>query len=157
MTIITVTTPKGRLSSEQRSLLSESLTDAVLVPEVGRSEPRARFGFQVHFNELSLDRIAIGGRLLSDSLEVPDVATIDICVMDAAWPNIVRKQMIENVLSAMADACDMEEASPTWWTTFRVIEEGSWGARGSTLSILDLLETGIFTSERIEKIREALT
>lgn len=157
MTIITVTTPENRLSQQQRRVLAESLTDAVLVPEIGQHAPAARVGFQVHFVERTSDRMAIGGRLLADQTPMPDVATIDICVMDAAWPKDVRKQVIENVLAAMAKACGMTEPSPAWWATFRVIAEGSWGSRGRVLSILELLASGVFTSERIAEIRKALT
>jgi len=154
MTIITVTTPRNRLSQQQRRALAELLTDAVLVPEVGQHAPAARPGFQVQFVERTLDRMAIGGRLLCDYSAMPDVAAIDICVMDAAWPKPVRKQVIENVLAAMAKACDMSEPSPAWWVTFRVIDEGSWGSRGRVLSILELLASGVFTPERIAEIRE---
>ena len=55
--------------------------------------------------------------------------TIDICVMDAAWPRSVRKD---------------------------VIEDGSWGSRGTALSILDLLDSGVFTVQRSREIREAI-
>jgi phenylpyruvate tautomerase PptA (4-oxalocrotonate tautomerase family) len=156
MTIITVTTPKGRLSLEQRRELAESLTDAVLVPEIGQVAPPARIGFQVHFAERAPDQMAIGGRLLSDMPQAPDIATIDICVMDAAWPKAVRKQVAENVLAAMAKACGLDTPSAAWWTTFRTIDEGSWGSRGTVLSILDLLTSGVFTTERIAEIRQAL-
>lgn len=157
MTIVTVTTPEGRLSPEQRRQLAESLTDAVLVPEVGQFAPPARIGFQVHFAERTPDRMAIGGKLLSDlPAGAADVATIDICVMDAAWPKEVRKQVTENVLAAMAKACGLDKPSPAWWTTFRTIDEGSWGSRGTVLSILDLLTSGVFTTERIAEIRMAL-
>jgi phenylpyruvate tautomerase PptA (4-oxalocrotonate tautomerase family) len=156
MTIITVTTPENRLSLEQCSELAESLTDAVLIPEIGRHAPAARIGFQVHFIERPSDQMAIGGRLLSQQVPMPDVATIEICVMDAAWPAPVRKQVIENVLAAMTKACGKTEPSPTWWVTFRVTDEGSWGTRGSVLSILDLLASGVFTPERVAEIRKAL-
>jgi phenylpyruvate tautomerase PptA (4-oxalocrotonate tautomerase family) len=156
MTIITVTTPENRLSPQQRSELAESLTDAVLIPEVGQYAPPARVGFQVHFIERALDHMAIGGRLLSQQTPMPDVATIDICVMDAAWPKPARQQVIENVLAAMAKACGNTKPSPAWWVTFRIIDEGSWGSRGSVLSILDLLASGVFTSERVAEIRNAL-
>lgn len=156
MTILTVTTPAGRLSPEQRRELAESLTDAVLVPEVGQFAPPARVGFQVHFAERSPDHIAIGGRLLSDMAQAPDVATIDICVMDAAWPKEVRRQVTENVLAAMAKACGLDVPSPTWWTTFRTIDEGSWGSRGTVLLILDLLSSGVFSAERVAEISKAL-
>ena len=156
MTIITVTTPEGRLSHAQRRELAESLTDAVLIPEVGQPAPVARIGFQVHFAERALDHMAIGGRLLSDLPQAPDVVTIDICVMDAAWPAEVRKQVTENVLAAMTKACGLAKPSAAWWTTFRTIDEGSWGSRGTVVSILDLLAGGAFTDERIAAIREAL-
>jgi phenylpyruvate tautomerase PptA (4-oxalocrotonate tautomerase family) len=156
MTIITVTTLTGRLSIEQRRQLAESLTDAVLIPEVGQFAPQARVGFQVHFAERTPDCMAIGGRLLADIPQAPDVATIDICVMDAAWPDTVRTRVTENVLAAMTKACGMESPSPAWWTTFRTIDEGSWGSRGTVLSILDLLASGVFTAERIAEIRKEL-
>jgi hypothetical protein len=50
-----VNTPKGRLNQEQRRTLAETLTDAVLVPEVGQFAPAARVGFQVHFVEREAD------------------------------------------------------------------------------------------------------
>ncbi len=157
MTIITVTTPEGRFTDAQRKLLAQILTDAVLVPEVGQLAPAARVGFQVHFVERAHDRVAIAGRLLSDLQPAPDLMTIDVCVMDAAWPRSVRKQVIENVLGAMTTACGLAAPSPTWWVTFRVIDEGSWGSRGTALSILDLLDTGVFTAQRIDEIRAAIT
>lgn len=156
MTIITLTSPAGRLTEAQRRELAETLTDAVLVPEVGQPVPAARIGFQVHFTECAASAMAIGGRLLSDLTPAPDVMTVDVCVMDAAWPNSVRKQVIENVLAALAKACGVPKALPTWWVTFRVIDEGSWGARTGVLSVHDLLQSGAFTPERISAIRAAL-
>jgi phenylpyruvate tautomerase PptA (4-oxalocrotonate tautomerase family) len=67
LTVITVNAPTGRLSLEQRRELAETLTDAVLVPEVGQHAPAARAGFQVHFVERERDMMAIGGRLLADT------------------------------------------------------------------------------------------
>lgn len=156
MTIITVVTPEGRLTQEQRRQLAQSLTDAVLVPEVGQFAPPARIGFQVHFVERATDCMAIGGKLLSDQSPLPDVATVDICVMNAAWSAAVRRQVIDNVLAAMANSCSMAVPSPAWWASFRVIDEGSWGARGSVLSILNLLDSGVFTPGRAADVRKAL-
>ena len=153
MTVITVTTPKGRLSPAQRRELAETLTDAVLVPEVGQPAPAARVGFQLRFIELEPDAMAIGGRLLSDLPQAVDVMTIDVAVMDAAWRKPVRSQVIANLLSAMAKACGLAAPAPTWCVMFRVIDEGSWGSRGGVLSILDLLASGVFTEERANAIR----
>jgi phenylpyruvate tautomerase PptA (4-oxalocrotonate tautomerase family) len=80
VTIITVNTAKGRLSLEQRRELAETLTDAVLVPEVGQFAPAARPGFQVHFVERERDMMAIGGRLLADS--GPE---LDVMVIEGSW------------------------------------------------------------------------
>ena len=156
MTIITVNTPTGRLSREQRRELAETLTDAVLVPEVGQFVPAARAGFQVHFVEREADAMAIGGRLLADAGPDADVAVIDVTVMDGDWRQEVRAEVIERVLAAMAAACGLAEPSPAWWVTFRVIDEGSWGSRGGVLSVLSLLDSGVFTEEKAKAVRAAL-
>ncbi|KAK1184855.1 tautomerase enzyme [Streptomyces sp. NBS 14/10] len=156
MTVITVNAPTGRLSLEQRRTLAETLTDAVLVPEVGQFAPAARVGFQVHFVEREPDMMAIGGRLLTDAGQGPDVMVIDVAVMDGDWRQEVRAEVIECVLAALAEACGLPEPSPSWWVNFRVIEEGSWGSGGSALSILSLLESGVFTEEKAKAIRAAI-
>jgi phenylpyruvate tautomerase PptA (4-oxalocrotonate tautomerase family) len=156
MTIITVTVPQGRLSATQRRRLAETLTDAVLEPEVGQPAPAARTGFQVHFHELPTDCIAIGGKLLSDRDRPRDIITVNIAVMDAAWPAEVRGRVIRGVLARLAEACEMPKPSPTWWVNFQVIDEGSWGSRGDVLSILQLLDSGVFTAERVRAIRESV-
>jgi hypothetical protein len=56
----------------------------------------------------------------------------------------------------MTEACRLAEPSPAWWVNFRVIDDGSWASSGGVLSILDLLDTGVFTAERTEAIRAAL-
>lgn len=156
MTIITVNSPKGRLGLEQRRKLAETLTDAVLVPEVGQLAPPARVGFQVHFVEREPDMMAIGGRLLADVGPDADVMVIDVAVMDGDWRQEVRTAVIERILAALADACDLAKPSPTWWVNFRVIDEGSWGSSGGVLSVLSLLDSGVFTEEKAKAIRAAL-
>jgi phenylpyruvate tautomerase PptA (4-oxalocrotonate tautomerase family) len=153
MTIINVTTPAGRLDVHQRRTLARTLTDAVLLPEVGQLAPIARSGFQVHFTERNTDMMAIGGALLADAAAPADVMTIDIAVMDAAWNRGVRAVVIERVLAAMTEACGLNMPSPAWWVTFRVIDNGSWGARGGVLAIEDILDDTVFTAERIAAIR----
>ncbi|WP_330350726.1 tautomerase family protein [Streptomyces sp. NBC_00582] len=157
MTIITVNTPKGRLTLEQRRALAETLTDAVLVPEVGRFAPPARAGFQVHFVEREPDMMAIGGRLLADAGQELDVMVIDVAVMDGDWPQEVRTEVIERLLAALTEACGLPAPSPAWWVNFRVVEEGSWGSGGGVRSILSLLDTGVFTEEKAKAIRAAIT
>ncbi|MFF3653945.1 tautomerase family protein [Streptomyces olivochromogenes] len=156
MTIITVNTPTGRLDLEQRRKLAETLTDAVLVPEVGRFAPAARVGFQVHFVEREPDMMAIGGRLLADAGQGLDVMVIDVAVMDGDWRREVRAEVVERVLAATAEACGLSKPSPAWWVNFRVIDEGSWGSSGGVLSVLSLLDSGVFTEEKIKAIRTAV-
>ncbi|MDX3374706.1 4-oxalocrotonate tautomerase family protein [Streptomyces anulatus] len=156
MTIITVNTATGRLSQEQRRTLAETLTDAVLVPEVGQFAPPARAGFQVHFVERQPDMMAIGGRLLADIGPDADVMVIDVAVMDGDWRQEVRTEVIGRLLTALADACHMASPSPAWWVNFRVIDEGSWGSSGGVLSVLSLLDSGVFTEEKSKAIRAAL-
>lgn len=156
MTFIHVMTPQGRLNVDQRRMLAKTLTDAVLVPEVGKLTPEARRGYQVHFVERPLDMIAHGGELLSD--RPSDVMVLDVVVMDCCWTREDRAKVIRNIHAALADACGMEKPSPAWWINFRIIEEGSWGSRGGVLSFLDLLEHGAshFSAERAAAIRTAL-
>jgi len=156
VTVITVNTPTGRLSLDQRRALARTLTDAVLVPEVGQNEPAARVGFQVHFVERDLDHVAIGGIQLADVPEPADLMFIDVAVMDADWDRPTRADVIQRILAAMTDACGLAEPSPAWWVNFRVIDDGSWASSGGVLSILDLLDTGVFSAERATAIREAL-
>jgi phenylpyruvate tautomerase PptA (4-oxalocrotonate tautomerase family) len=156
MTVITVSAPTGRLTLEQRRTLARTLTDAVLLPEVGQDEPAARVGFQVHFVERDLDHVAIGGVLLEDLPEPPDLMMIDVAVMDAAWDRTTRAEVIQRLLAALTEACGTDQPSPTGWVNFRTIDDGSWASSGAVLSILDHLDTGVFTAEPAAAIREAL-
>lgn len=157
MTVITVNAPAGRLSLNQRRLLAQTLTDAVLVPEIGQLAAAARIGFQVHFRGYDSDQMAIGGMLITDLHEAADVMAIDVAVMDADWNQDVRADVIARLLRAMADACGLAEPRSSWWVNFRVIDEGSWGAGTGVLSILSLLDSGVFTPERAEAVRDALS
>ncbi|MFF8029357.1 4-oxalocrotonate tautomerase family protein [Streptomyces sp. NPDC007896] len=156
MTVITVNSSKGRLDQGQRRKLAETLTDAVLVPEVGQFAPAARIGFQVHFVEREPDMMAIGGRLLADIGQELDVMLVDVAVMDGDWRPEVRAEVIERLLVALADACGLPAPSPAWWVNFRVIDEGSWGSSGGVASILALLASGVFTEEKAKMIRAAI-
>ncbi|MGY3494317.1 tautomerase enzyme [Bradyrhizobium sp. USDA 4502] len=156
MTIIYVMTPQGRLDVAQRRTLAKTLTDAVLVPEVGRQAPEARRGYQVHFIERQLDMMAHGGELLVD--RPSDVMVVDIVAMECCWTREDRAAVIGNILAALTQACGVEAPSPTWWVNFRTIEEGGWGSRGRVISFLDLLDQGasVFSPERASAIRTAL-
>jgi phenylpyruvate tautomerase PptA (4-oxalocrotonate tautomerase family) len=100
--------------------------------------------------------MAIGGRLLSDLGPDADVMVIDVAVMDGDWRQEARTAVIERVLAALADACGLAQPSPAWWVNFRVIDEGSWGSSGGVLSVLSLLDSGVFTEEKVKAVRAAL-
>lgn len=121
MTFIHVMSPQGRINAEQRRILAKTLTDAVLVPEVGQLVPEKRRGYQVHFLERPLDMIAHGGELLSD--KPSDVMVLDVVVMDCCWTRDDRKAVIRNIFAALTEALGMKSPSPAWWINFRVIEE----------------------------------
>ncbi|WP_426574049.1 tautomerase family protein [Aquihabitans sp. McL0605] len=155
MTIISIHATAGTISLDQRRELATTLTDAVALVECGQIDPAARWGFQVHFLDLPADQIAIGGTLAAD---LPDIAplTVDIAVMDGSWTPAERAQVIERTFAALRTALVVDVAPPTWWVTFRTIDEGSWGASGAPLSIIALLDLGVFTTERAACIRKAL-
>lgn len=81
---------------------------------------------------------------------------IDVTVMDGDWRREVRAEVVERILAALAEACGVARPSPSWWVTFRVVDEGSWGARGGMLSVISLLDSGVFTEEKAKAIRTAL-
>jgi phenylpyruvate tautomerase PptA (4-oxalocrotonate tautomerase family) len=156
MTIISVTSPARRISHKQRRALATQLTDAVLDVQLGQRSAQARVGFRVHFHDLDTTHIAVGGELLVDATEIPDAIAVDILVMAGDWPPERRAQAIRQTYSALCECLGMTTPSPAWWITFHVIDEGSWGARGHVLSVLSLLDSGVFTPERAAAIRRAI-
>ena len=96
------------MNADQRRVLAKTLTDAVLVPEVGKLTPEARRGYQVHFTERPLDMIAHGGELLSD--KPSDVMVLDVVVMDCCWTREDRATVIRNIHAALAEACRSKSA-----------------------------------------------
>jgi phenylpyruvate tautomerase PptA (4-oxalocrotonate tautomerase family) len=156
VTVITVNGSKGRLDRERCRKPAETLTDAVLAPEGGQFAPAARIGFQVHVVEREPDMVAAGGRLLTGFGQELDVMLVDAAVMDGDWRPEVRAEVIERLLTALADACGLPAPSPAWWVHFRVIDEGSWGSSGGVASILTLLAGGVFTEEKAKMMRAAI-
>ncbi len=156
MTIITVTTVDGLTNEVQRSELARRLTDAVCEIECGKISDQGRSGFQVHLPTLAPDSIAIGGVLAPLRPDI-DIIHLDITVMDGHWPDQLREQIPRTCLAIVADVLGQPKPRSTWWSTFRIVPEGSFGAGGNTISILDLLATGAFTPERSTAIRDAMS
>ncbi|MFF8937968.1 hypothetical protein ACF08O_25185 [Streptomyces paradoxus] len=65
-------------------------------------------------------------------------------------------QVFEVVTDAVAAACGLGRPAPGWWVNLRVIDEGRWGSSGGVLPILPLLQSGVFTQERVKAVRAAL-
>ncbi len=152
MTMISVRSLRNRLTIKHREQLAMSLTDAVLTVELGQFNEHARVGFQVYFDEFESSKIALAGVLISKS--GVDAMHINITVMDGDWPIKDRALIIKNVYQTLCETLDVDEPSPAWWITFHIIEEGSWGAKGSVMSILDLLKLGVFTPEKVKEIEK---
>jgi hypothetical protein len=117
--------------------LAVALTDAVLVPEVGRFASAARIGFQVLFVEREPDMMAIGGRLLAGADREPDV-------LHRASPGRAGRR----VWAGGAGTCLVGQLP--------VIDEDGWGSSGGVASILALLAGGVFTEEKAKMIRAAI-
>lgn len=156
MTMINVNTLKGRFKLEERQLLAQKLTDAVLVPEIGHFVEGARIGFQVIFTEHDPDYMAVSGKLLSDLSPIPDNINVNILVMDGAWTKDVRSKVLSNIANALATVSGIPEPLNSWKVTLQVIDEGSWGTGKGVLSIFDLFASGVFTQEKMDAIRENL-
>lgn len=154
MTMISITSPEGRISAEQRAELAKSLTDAVLDVEIGRHEPLARAGCQIHFNQLPSSQMAHNGQLVSET--DTDLMLVDIAVAEGDWPKSERKRVIEGIYAALVQALNVEEPSKDWWVKMKTVEEGSAATGGNVLSMLDFLELGIFSETKSAAIRKAL-
>ncbi|WP_322981447.1 hypothetical protein [Pseudomonas sp. C11] len=70
---------------------------------------------------------------------------IDIRVMDTAWRLVLRNQVTESVLAAMAKGRGQTLPSPNWRTTFRTIDEGSGDRVAAYCRISNLLASGVFS------------
>ena len=98
--------------------------------------------------------MALGGVLASDSGS--NLIVIDIAGMYGDWGTDVRKDVIDRVFHALCKALGVNAPNPGWWVNFRIIEEGSWGAYGSVVSIETLMKSGVFTPEKAKAIRAKL-
>jgi hypothetical protein len=151
MTFIHVMTPQGRFNAGERRILAKSLTDAVLMPEVGRPVPEVPGPFP--------RTAARHDRAWRRTAQRQAERRHGVVVMDCCWTREDREAVIRNVFAALTEALGMKAPSPGWWINFRIIEEGCWGSRGGVLSFHDLLDQGgaAFPPERAAAIRTALS
>lgn len=152
MTIINVNTLEGRFTIDEKRMLAEKLTDAVMIPEIGQFVAAARVGFQVTFTEFKSENMVVSGKLLSDLDPMPDNINVHVLVMDGDWTVPVRQAVIENIAKALAEVSGLPEPLNSWKSTFQVIDEGSFGTGAGVLSILDLLNSGVFSEEKRQAV-----
>ncbi len=160
MTVVRIVSEPGRLDEEHRTELAESLTKAVLDVEVGSDNEVARRGIMVLFDEQPSDTWAVGGRFDDRYVASGGRILIRTQVMDGVWTAQRRRALIERFSAAVASTIgtgDDRAALGTCWVLFDTIDDGSWGALGGPISLLDLLEPGGFSAEQAADARNELT
>ncbi len=159
MTVVRVVSEPGRIDEEQRAELAESLTIAVLDVEVGSDNEVARRGIMVLFDEQPSDVWAVGGRFDDRYVSSGGRILIRTQVMDGVWTAQRRRALIERFSEAVAATIGVGEdraALGTCWVLFDTIDDGSWGAFGGPISLLDLVEPGGFAAEQAADARNEL-
>ena len=159
MTVVRVVSEPGRFNEEHRAELAESLTKAVLDVEVGSDNEVARRGIMVLFDEQPSDTWAVGGRFDDRYVASGGRILIRTQVMDGVWTAQRRRALIERFSAAVASTIGTGEdraALATCWVLFDTIDDGSWGALGGPISLLDLLEPGGFAAEQAADARKEL-
>lgn len=160
MTVVRVISEPGRLDDTSRSKLAESLTRAVLDVEIGSDNPAARRGIMVLFDEQPAERWAVGGRFDDAHVAGGGRLLITTQAMEGVWTEERRKQLIERYYEALSEALGLgpdRSLLGSCWVLFSQIEDGSWGAFGGALRLLDILAPGGFAEEQTADARELLT
>ena len=157
MTVVRVISEPGRFDDASRGKLAESLTSAVLEVEVGSDNAAARRGIMVLFDEHPAERWAVGGRFDDTHVAGGGRLLIMTQAMEGVWTAERRKQLIERYYEALCDALDLDRSLlGSCWVLFSEIEDGSWGAFGGALRLLDILAPGGFAEEQSADARELL-
>ena len=158
MTVVRVISEPGRLDDAGRGRLAESLTRAVLDVEVGSDNPAARSGIMVLFHEQPAERWAVGGRFDDTHVAGGGRLLITTQAMEGVWTAERRKQLIERYYQALCDALDLDRSLlGSCWVLFSQIEDGSWGAFGGALRLLDILAPAGFAEEQTADAQDLLT
>ena len=159
MTVVRVISEPGRLDDASRAKLAESLTSAVLDVEVGSDNPAARRGIMVLFHEQPAERWAVGGRFDDTHVAGGGRLLITTQAMEGVWTADRRRQLIERYYQALSGALDIgsdRSLLGSCWVLFSQIEDGSWGAFGGALRLLDILAPAGFAEEQSADARELL-
>ena len=159
MTVVRVISEPGRLDDTSRAKLAESLTSAVLGVEVGSDNPVARSGIMVLFHEQPAERWAIGGRFDDTYVAGAGRLLITTQAMEGVWTKERRKQLIKRYYEALRDALDLgpdPSLLGSCWVLFSQIEDGSWGAFGGALRLLDILTPAGFAKEQAADAKDLL-
>ena len=158
MTVLRVTTEPGKFDDATRATLAEALTMAVLDVEVGSDNEVARRGIMVLFDEQPAAGWAVGGRFDDRYVAPGGRVLVRAQVMDGVWTAARRTQLIERISTAIAALGLGEDrgALASCWVLFDTIADGSWGAMGGPISLLDLLEPCGFAEEQAADARRTL-
>ena len=149
VTVLRVLSEPDRLDAPARGKLAEALTAAVLDVEVGGDNPVARRGIMVLFEDVERGRWAVGGRF-DDEFATPGGRLLVMAqVMEGPWTRERRRALLERLAGALAGALGLDAAAlASTWVLLQEIDEGSWGAFGGAISILDLVEPAGFAAEQ---------
>ena len=159
MTVVRVISEPGRFDDTSRGKLAESLTTAVLDVEVGSENPVARRGIMVLFDEQPAERWAVGGRFDDAHVAGGGRLLIMTQAMEGVWTGERRKRLIERYYEALSEALDLgadRSLLGSCWVLFSEIEDGSWGAFGGALTLLDILTPAGFAKEQAADAQELL-
>ena len=159
MTVLRVISEPGKFDEATRATLAEALTMAVLDVEVGSDNEVARRGIMVLFDEQPASAWAVGGRFDDRYVAPGGRILVRAQVMDGVWTSARRTQLIERISKAIAAALGLGEdrgALASCWVLFDTIDDGSWGAMGGPISLLDLLEPGRFAEAQAADARRTL-
>ena len=159
MTVVRVLSEPGRLNDDAREKLAEALTSVVLDVEVGSDNAAARTGIMVLLEEQPTNRWAVGGRFDDRHVSKGGRLLVTTQVMAGVWTEPRRRQLIQRFCEAISEALDFgndRSLMGSCWILLEQIENGSWGAYGGPLNLLDILEPAQFAPEQAATAREQL-
>jgi len=153
MTVVRVTSLEGALRAEDRRLLGEKLTAAVLEVETGKDTPESRPGVMVQFEELPELSWFHGGKAAEDLYEKQGIFGVTAIVMQGPWTSALKAELSSRLAAALRDVARVPEKHAIWITVHEV-PDGAWSVNGRTVRIEQLIWA--FESDRQATIRALL-